>query len=121
MTAGFKTSGDVEVDNNSGVAVNEASVTIQASPFAFSLQKKESNIPPFAKIKYPLTLTINSFITRGTGQINATVNGQTENFFFVVEPLYWLFVPLGVLLVGVLLLLWLFLVKLRVWKTRKSS
>lgn len=119
VTAGFKTTGNVELFNPSGLSVDAAVVDIEAAPFPYSLQKDEINIPPFAKIDYPLTISVESYFTKGRGQINATVNGQTDNFFFTVEPLYWLLVPLGILAAGIPLLIWIFLVKLRLWKRKK--
>ena len=120
VTAGFDLNGSVILENSSGLAVDSADVAIQASRFAFSLTKKENNIPPFAKVAYPFSLKTNGWFTKATGQISASVNGRTNNFYFSVQPFYWLLVPLVLLAAGVLLLGYLFFAKMRLWKTRKT-
>lgn len=119
VTSGFTASGSVTFQNTSGRSVDSAKISIETSPFPFSLTKVETNIPPYAKLEYPLSLKIAGFILKGTGQIKATVNGQTENFFFSIQPLYWLLVPIAVLFSGLFLLSYLIFVKLHVWKSRK--
>lgn len=118
VTAGFTTSGSVIVENTTGLAVDKATVSISGRPYTFSLNKTETNIPPFAKLEYPVDIKIGNLLTRGTGELTASINGQTKNLTFSISPLYWLILPLIFLILGVLLLSYLFFVKLRVWKRR---
>lgn len=118
VTAGFSSEGLVTIQNTSGNAVEHASILVQASPIAYSFSAIEPYLPPFAKKAYPIRLDPTSYITRGRGQITVTTDGEVHTAYFDIQPMYWVLVPVGILLSVICVGLWLFVVKSRSWTTR---
>ncbi|MFZ5845647.1 MAG: transglutaminase-like domain-containing protein [Patescibacteria group bacterium] len=121
VTAGFPVRGEVIVENNSSSAIPEATIVIQATPFAFSLVKQESQIPPLSKISFPVNLTPHGYLTRARGRLAVAVNGETSDYYFEVKPMYAFLLPVGAGIGLILLGLGYLIAKPRIWlKPRKS-
>lgn len=111
VSAGRVARGELIVENTSGTAIPSASIAIDASPFAYKFSKEERAIAPFAKFSYPIIIDASNYLTRGKGQIQVTVNGDTKNVFFDIQPLYWLLVPIAAIIFGSVFLVWAILKK----------
>jgi hypothetical protein len=121
ITAGFTGSGSINITNNTGLAVDKADISVNITPFNFSRSTVFKRIPPYATISYPISVNTGSYLTRGNGQVSATVNGQNENYNFVVRPMYWIAVP-GFIIALVIITACLFIMKkTRIWKMKKKS
>ncbi|KKU82855.1 MAG: hypothetical protein UY10_C0021G0002 [Microgenomates group bacterium GW2011_GWA2_47_8] len=94
VTAGFTANGTVTIENKSGTAVESATVLIQATPLSYSVTQTEHDIPPFTKITIPITVSVPGSTTGNKGRLAVTVNGQLTNYFFDIQPLYWLYLAL---------------------------
>jgi transglutaminase-like putative cysteine protease len=121
VTAGLTSRGTVTVENTTGVAVPQVAVIIQSTPVDVSVAKTATNIPPLGKLIYPITLTIPNYFKAGTGRIVTSVNGQTQQYVFTIQPITAYFIFPLVCFSGILIvLLILTLRKTHVWKHRKK-
>lgn len=117
VTAGFSSEGLVMVQNISGNAVEHASIVVQATPMNYSFSIVEPYLPPFAKKIYPIRLDPTSYITRGRGEITVVSNGNIARSNFDIQPMYWVLIPIGIVLCVICIGLW-HVVKSRSWTTR---
>jgi transglutaminase-like putative cysteine protease len=119
VTAGLAARGDVTVENTTGAAVPQVAVTVQSTPVDVAVVKTAANMPPFARLTYPIALTIPNYFTAGTGRIVTSVNGQTEQYVFNIQPITVYFIFPILCFSGILvILLILTLRKRHVWKHR---
>ena len=121
VTAGFPVSGEVIVENSGTSAIPEATIVIQATPFAFSQVAQESNIPPLSKISFPITLSPCGYLTQTRGRLSVAVSGETSDYYFEVRPLYALFLPAGVGIGLIILGLGFLIAKPKIWPTARKS
>lgn len=121
VTAGIPAEGKVTIQNTTGAAAPTANITIQSSPVDVSITKEVSDIPPYAAITIPLSMTIPHYLTIGQGKFVATVNGDTEEFDFRIQPItsYFL-IPLLSFSAILAILLFIALEKMRIWKHHKK-
>ncbi|MCX6792192.1 MAG: transglutaminase family protein, partial [Candidatus Gottesmanbacteria bacterium] len=121
VTAGLAARGEVTVENTTGAAVPQVSVTIQSTPVDVGVAKTVPNVPPFGKLTYPLALTIPNYFKAGTGRLVIGVNGQTQQYVFNIQPITSYFIFPIICFSGILLiLLMLTLRKTHLWKHRKK-
>jgi transglutaminase-like putative cysteine protease len=122
VTAGITARGIVNVENKIGAAAGVVSVSIQSAPLDVGLTKTEMHVPPYAKMTYPLTLTIPNYFKAGTGRIVANVNGETQQYIFTIQPItaYFIFpiVCFGSILI---ILLAMTARKYIIWRYRKTK
>lgn len=121
VTAGITATGTVTVENTAGSTVPSASIIIQSAPVDVAITKTETNIPPFAKLTYPVTVTIPTYFTGGTGRIVAAVNGETQQYMFAIQPITAYFIVPTLCFGGILVILLILTIrKARLWKHRKK-
>lgn len=111
ITAGMETRGTVSIQNTSGMSVDEAIISIQSSPVDVAITKTERNIPPFASIQIPISLTIPNAWTRSNGRITAQVNDASAQEFFVIQPFYGLLLPAAAVFAVFLLVVIIFIAR----------
>ena len=122
VTSGIAARGSVTVENTVGAAVPSAAMTIQSTPVDVAITKTETNIPPFAKLIYPITMTVPNYFTGGSGRIAVEVNGQSEQYVFTIQPITAYFIIPLLCFSGILVILLALTVrKFHVWKHRKKK
>ncbi|MCX6793657.1 MAG: transglutaminase-like domain-containing protein [Candidatus Gottesmanbacteria bacterium] len=121
VTAGIAARGSVTIENTVGAAVPSVTIIIQSTPVDVGVTKAATNIPPYTKLTYPLTVTIPNYFSGGNGRISANVNGETQQYVFKIQPITAYFI-LPILCFGGILVILLFLTtrKLHLWKHRKK-
>lgn len=120
VTAGISARGMVTVENTTGAAIPDAAITIQSTPVDVALAKTATNIPPFGKLTYPITLTVPNYLQRGTGRIVTNVNGQTQQYMFTIQPITAYFIFPIICFSGILIILLVLTIrKAHLWKHRK--
>lgn len=108
VTLGYPLEGNIVIQNTSGETIPELRVSTHAEPFPLTIEKNATNIPPFGTLTIPVRIETKGFIPNGKGKITVTANGEISTFFYEMQPMYWLLIPAGSLLSGVVLLIWLF-------------
>ena len=86
ISAGRTTAGSVVFTNETGVSIEKADISIDASPFPYTMTTTEANIPPYALMSYPVNIPVANFVMRGNGRITTTVNGVTQEKIFTSTP-----------------------------------
>ncbi len=120
VTSGIASRGLITVENTTGAAVPEADITIQSTPVDVAAVKTATNIPPFGKLTYPITLTVPNYLERGTGRIVTSVNGQTQQYMFTIQPITAYFIFPIICFSGILIILLVLTIrKAHLWKHRK--
>jgi transglutaminase-like putative cysteine protease len=121
VTAGLPAHGTITVENTVGVAVPAATIIVQSTPVDVGITKTETNIPPFATLTYPLAITIPNYFTKGNGRILTSINDETQQYIYTIQPITAFFI-IPTLSFGAILLILLVLTthKLRIWKHRKK-
>ena len=121
VTAGILARGLVRIENTVGVAIPLAEIIIQSSPVDVAILKKEMHMPPLGRIDIPITLTAPNYLTGGAGKIAVTVNGQSTQYPFRIQPVTSYFI-VPIVSFGAILLVLLFLTvhRIRLWKHRKK-
>jgi hypothetical protein len=121
VTAGIVARGTVSVENIIGAAVPSAAITIQSTPVDVAITKTETNIPPYGKLTYPVTMTVPNYFTGGTGRIAVSVGGETQQYMFKIQPITAYFIFPILCFSGILVILLILTIrKKRVWKHRKK-
>lgn len=122
ITAGITARGSVTVQNNTGGSVPSANITIQSTPIDVAITKTEANIPPFATQSYPLAITLPNYFSSGHGRLSVSVNDQTQQFTFRIQPITAFFIIPTLCFGGILILLIVLTTqKLHLWKHRKKQ
>jgi transglutaminase-like putative cysteine protease len=122
ITAGITARGSVTVQNNTGGSVPSANITIQSTPIDVAITKTETNIPPFAILSYPLAMTLPHYFSSGNGRLVVTVNDQTQQLTFRIQPITAFFIIPSLCFGGILILLLVLTTrKLQLWKHRKKQ
>jgi transglutaminase-like putative cysteine protease len=122
VTAGIAASGTVSVENTVGASVPSAAITIQSTPVDIAITKTETNIPPFAKLTYPVTILVPNYFTGGNGRIAVVVNGETQKYMFTIQPITAYFIIPILCFSGILVILLVLTIrKSRLWKHRKKK
>lgn len=106
VTAGINASGVVTIANNGTQNVSEVVISVDSSPGDIRISKTEHNIPPFGIIQIPISLQTPNVATVKQGRIVVTANEETSVQVFRVRPMYWLALPLVLVLVGIVILVW---------------
>jgi hypothetical protein len=121
VTAGLTAQGSITVENTAGSTAPIASIIIQSSPVDVAITKTATNIPPYGKLSYPISLTIPNYFKQGNGRIVTSVNGQTQQYTFSIQPITAYFIVPILCFSGILIILLMLTVrKVRVWKHRKK-
>lgn len=121
VTAGITAHGSVTVENTVGAALPSSTITIQSTPVDVGFAKTETNIPPYAKLSYPLALTVPNYFNAGTGRIVADVSGETQQYIFAIQPITAYFIIPLLCFGGILIILLVMTAyKLHIWKHRKK-
>ncbi len=105
VTAGITARGTVVVQNSSGIAVPEAVISIQSAPVDVRLVEKGTQIPPYGNLTVPVTITIPNYFTGGSGRLVASVNGQSQQVQFDIQPITRLFLIPILSFSGILIIL----------------
>jgi hypothetical protein len=122
VTAGLTSRGQVTVENTTGAAVPQVAVIIQSAPVDVGVTKTATDLPPFGKLTYPIALTIPNYLNAGTGRIVTSVNGQTQQYMFAIQPITAYFIFPILCFSGILVVLLILTVrKTHVWKHRKKQ
>lgn len=108
VTLGYPLEGNAVIQNISGETIPELRISIRAEPFPVTIEKNAANVPPFGIVTVPVRIETKGFIPREKGKVTVTANGEIATFVFDMKPMYWLLIPVGSLLAGVSLIIWLF-------------
>ncbi len=121
VTAGIGAHGSLTIENKTGIAVPLATIILQSTPIDVALTKTETNIPPYAKIAIPLAMTVPNYFTGGQGRYTVSINGETSQYVFDIQPITKYFiipiVSFGAVLV---ILLGLTIRHVHLWKHHKK-
>jgi hypothetical protein len=121
ITAGIRANGTLTIENTTGVAVPAADIVVQSSPVDIAIVKTETNIPPYGKITIPLSMTVPNYLTHGTGRFVASVNGETSQFGFSIQPITSYFIiPILSFSAILVILIFIAIERSRIWKHRKK-
>jgi transglutaminase-like putative cysteine protease len=121
VTAGITARGSVSVENAIGAAVPSATITIQSTPVDVAITKTETNIPPYGKLTYPVTMTVPNYLSGGNGRIAADINGEIQQYMFKIQPITAYFIFPILCFSGILVILLILTIrKAHVWKHRKK-
>ncbi len=93
VTAGFSTKGSIVISNDSGVSVQDVDIHVQSVPIDVTVNQHEYNMPPFSSLEIPISFTIANYLLRQQGRITTIVSGEMSNYYFDIQPSYWLLVP----------------------------
>ena len=122
VTAGITARGSVTVENSVGAAIPAATMLIQSSPIDIAFTRTETDIPPFARFTYPVTMKIPNYFMNGNGRILTSVNGQTQQFMFKIQPITSFFLIPTLCFSGILIILLVLATrKLHLWKRQKKQ
>ncbi len=94
VTAGFSTKGSIVIKNDSGTSVSDVDIQIQSTPIDIAITRHEYNVPPFSTIELPISINISNYLLSDKGRITTIVSGEMSNYFFDIQPSYWLLVPI---------------------------
>lgn len=111
VSAGKILDGSVQIENLGNTTAPEVAVVVQSHPFAFHAEKKETEVPPFGILSVPIHIPIANYLSKGTGIVDVSVNGEISSFTYTVSPMYWLLIPLCVIVLCLIFLVWLLLRK----------
>lgn len=119
ITAGLTSRGSVIVENTQGVSVPNVELAVRSTPVNVRVQKTVQHLPPFAKISIPLEIPIEGYFTRGTGSVAVSVNGQTTEYQFAIQPVSARFVvPISI---GILIAIILIFASIRfLWSSQRK-
>ncbi len=107
VTAGFRASGTVSVENTSGVAASDVNVRVDTEPFAFTLTKEGQTIGPYSTLTIPVTIALPASTPRGKGTITLTAGDRTVTRSFDIQPISWLYLSVSGIIGSLGLLLWI--------------
>lgn len=106
VTLGYPLEGVVHVQNTSGDTLGLLQVSIGSEPFPVTINKTETNIPPYGVVSIPVSIQTEGFIPKGKGEITINANGEVSTFSYDMKPMYWLLIPAGLCIIGAVLLIW---------------
>lgn len=121
ITAGITARGFVRIENTVGVSIPNADIIIQSAPIDVAILKKEQHVPPFGRIEIPVAMTAPNYLTASAGKFAVTVNGQSSVYPIRIQPITAYFI-VPILSFGAILLILLFIIvhRLHLWKRRKK-
>ncbi len=106
ITAGLVTRGTVLIENTQGVSVSNVELAIRSTPVNVRVAKMIAQLPPYAKISVPIEIPIEGYFAKGTGSIAVSVNGQTTDYQFEIQPIVSKFiVPVTIAIVIAIILI----------------
>lgn len=121
ITAGIRASGMLTIENTTGVSVPAADIVVQSAPIDIGITKSGLNIPPYGKITIPLSMTIPNYFIRGNGRFVVSINGQSSQFGFTIQPITSYFVvPIIAFSAIVIILIIMTIQRARLWKHHKK-
>ncbi|KKU87305.1 MAG: Transglutaminase family protein [Candidatus Gottesmanbacteria bacterium GW2011_GWA2_47_9] len=105
VIGGVTTQGQAIIENSSGVAVSDVSVSIQSTPVDVAIYRQKKSIPPYGSLQIPITLTVPNMWRKSQGRISAEVNGTTTHFAFDIQPVYFMMLPVALVSLLIFLLI----------------
>lgn len=120
IPAGIPTHGTIDIQNQNGMSLENASIQIQGSPFSLYVVKDIRRIPPFGKVSVPVTLELSDYFTTGQGKLTATVNDYVAHYYIDIRSIVFVAAPFAggalLLLIGGILLV----LRFYVWNPAKK-
>lgn len=121
ITAGLRQNGSLTIENTSGVAIADATIVVQSSPVDVGITRNQEHIPPFGKLTIPISMIIPNYLARGEGRFVVTVNGQTTQSPFQIQPITSYFIIPIICFSAILIILSVMTIqRRRVWKRYKK-
>lgn len=121
ITAGIRANGTITIENASGVSLPVADIVVQSSPVDVAITQTQSNIPPYGKITIPLNITVPNYLENGSGRIVVSVNGQSSQYGFQIQPITSYFiVPIISFSAILVILIFMTIEQSHIWKHRKK-
>ncbi len=111
VTAGFAASGEVTIENTSGIEATDINIHIETQPFPFSLTKENQFIAPYSKLTIPVTISVPSAIAKGKGIVTLTVGDRVVRHSFDIQPITWLYFALSGMIGSIAMLLWILIAR----------
>ncbi len=117
--SGFTGQGSVIIENTQGVAVPKAEVAIRSTPHNVSIQKTLERIPPYARIAIPIEIPVEGYFEQGRGAIAVSVNDETSQYEFAIQPFSSTFI-IPIVIGGIILSILAYAGIRQVWKNRRT-
>lgn len=119
LTAGFAARGLVTVENTSGVSATDVSVTVETSPFPYTITKKYQTIAPYSRLTIPLSVSVPSSQPKEKGTVTVMAGKRSVTHSFDIQPISWLYISISGMIGSVGVLLWMMIAKPFSAKTHK--
>lgn len=107
VTAGFRASGTVTVENTSGVAASGVALRVDAEPFPYTISKDNQSIGPFSTLTIPISIAVPASTPKGRGTITLTAGERTVTRSFNIQPISWLYLSVSGIIGSLGVLLWI--------------
>lgn len=120
VTAGFAARGLVTVENTSGVAATDVSVTVETSPFPYTITKEHQTIAPYSHHTIPLSVSVPSYQPKGKGTVTVSAGDRSITHSFDIQPISWLYLSISGMIGSIGVLVWIAIAKPFSKKTRKK-
>lgn len=111
VTAGFTARGVVTVENASGIEASDISITVETSPFPYTVAKEHQTVAPYSRLEIPLSVSVPSSQPRGRATITVTAADRTVTHAFDVRPISWLYLSVSGMIASTGVLLWVALAR----------
>jgi len=107
VRAGKHVEGTIQIEHLGNAMASSVSIVVQSKPFPFHVEMKEEQVPPFGIISIPIDIPITNYLLSGKGAIEVSVNGETTVFTYTIKPMYWLLIPIGIIITSCITLIWI--------------
>lgn len=111
VTAGFRASGEVTIENTSGIEAKAINLRIETKPFSFIIEKVNQTIAPYSKLTIPITISIPASTPKGKGLVMVIAGDRTVQYSFDIQPIAWLYFALSGMIGSIAMLLWILIVR----------
>lgn len=94
VTAGFTTTGVLDVFNAGKRAAENTTIRLESPQFGLSKLLPSKTIPPFGHIEIPFGITLGNYFQSGTDTITASINGKSVVHTVRITPAYHVLAPI---------------------------
>ncbi|MBI4066735.1 transglutaminase domain-containing protein, partial [Candidatus Gottesmanbacteria bacterium] len=107
VTSGFRVSGQVTIENTSGIEAKDITVRLETQPFPFTIIKEGQIIAPYSKLTIPVNVSIPASTPKGRGTVALTAGDRTVRHSFDIQPISWLYFSISGMIGSLGVLLWI--------------
>ncbi|KKU25702.1 MAG: Transglutaminase family protein [Microgenomates group bacterium GW2011_GWA2_46_16] len=111
VTAGFRASGMVTVENTSGIAAEGVDILISTEPLDYTLAKADQSIGPYSTLTIPVSVAVPEGTAKGQGTMTVTAGERTLTHSFDIQPISWLYLSVSGMIGSLGVLLWIIVVR----------